>query len=52
MVHRSGRRVLAELRLDLIASSTVHRPKCTASPHAQKATFDSRRVLMEPGFVH
>lgn len=38
--HRSVRRVLAQLRLDLIASSTAHRPDRTASPRAQNATFD------------
>lgn len=40
MVHRSVRRVLAQLRLDLMASSTAHRPDRTASPRAQNATFD------------
>jgi hypothetical protein len=37
VVHRSVRRVLAQLKLYLISSSTAHRPDRTASP---RATYD------------
>jgi hypothetical protein len=45
MVYKSLHRVLAQLRLDLIASRTAHHhPDRTASPRAQNSTW----YLMSP----